>query len=385
MLAVKKVGHERLTYTCGWPSECVSTWWAGDVVVWLVVEVCGRSEQEMLAEKGVGQEWIQFGWHKDARCCRALTFGIEELPIDTLNFLLEAQPLCHTQATFLHLYYNFFICYTQSANLRNLLIAQRNLRISRLEANLQTVTQSADCACANTCTFCARVWFMDACPGVAAGTSWCSCRYESVAVKEESCHPAVLCCPTMGTFVTHVASRLLSKEKTGDSQMLWHPTMAIVGLLNSKESAVAQVTTIDCPPDTVCLYDSMNSTAIRLTVQKQLATLIHPVSRSLIIEIIESQVQEGCSDCGSFAIANAFLLCNGDGPSTTYWYQDQMRGHLVACLKAEVLTVLTAFPGRRSPTAKEKVLQVMNIPVFCHCRQPEDRTKKMALCQACQE
>ncbi len=33
----------------------------------------------------------------------------------------------------------------QSANLRNLQIAQRNLRISRLEANLQTVTQSADC------------------------------------------------------------------------------------------------------------------------------------------------------------------------------------------------------------------------------------------------
>ncbi len=154
--------------------------------------------------------------------------------------------------------------------------------------DLQIGGQSADCACANTCTFCARVWFMDACPGVAASTS-----------------------------------RLPSKKR-----------------------------------------------------------VVRPVSRSLTIEIIESQVQEGCSDCGLFAIANAFSLCNGDGPSTTYWYQDQMRGHLVACLKAEVLT---AFPGRHSPTAKEKVLQVMNIPVFCHCRQPEDRTKKMPLCQACQE
>ena len=38
-----------------------------------------------------------------------------------------------------------YICSTQSENLRDLQIALRNLRILRTEANLQIVTQSADC------------------------------------------------------------------------------------------------------------------------------------------------------------------------------------------------------------------------------------------------
>ena len=40
---------------------------------------------------------------------------------------------------------NSYICSTQSENLRDLQIALRNLRILRTEANLQIVTQSADC------------------------------------------------------------------------------------------------------------------------------------------------------------------------------------------------------------------------------------------------
>ena len=41
-------------------------------------------------------------------------------------------------------YICIYICSTQCTNLRNLQIEQHNLKINRLEANLQIVTQSAD-------------------------------------------------------------------------------------------------------------------------------------------------------------------------------------------------------------------------------------------------
>ena len=44
-----------------------------------------------------------------------------------------------------NVYQSTYICSTQSENLRDLQIALRNLRILRTEANLQIVTQSADC------------------------------------------------------------------------------------------------------------------------------------------------------------------------------------------------------------------------------------------------
>ena len=141
------------------------------------------------------------------------------------------------------------------------------------------------------------------------------------------------------------------------------------------------LSTIDCPIDTVRLYDSMNNNTISLAVQKQLSKLIYPASKFLTVEIMESQLQEGCSDCGLFAIANAFMLCNGVGPSSTHWYQDKMREHLVASFKSKNFMT---FPGKKIAKA-EKVMQVKKIAVFCHCRQPHERIRKMASCKLCQE
>ena len=155
-----------------------------------------------------------------------------------------------------------------------------------------------------------------------------------------------------------------------------------VQLLHVNNNHWVCLSTMDCPPDTICVYDSQNSTVVRPALQKQLATLVKPVSRSLTVNIMASQGQAGSSDCGIFAIANALALCSGDGPSSTHWSQDQMRAHLIACFKARALT---PFPGKKMPLTKERLLKAINIPVFCHCRQPEDRKKKMALCHVCQE
>ena len=77
----------------------------------------------------------------------------------------------------------------------------------------------------------------------------------------------------------------------------------------------------------------ISNTAILHILQKQLATLIHPVSQSLTVKIMESQVEGGCSDCGLFATANTFTLCKRNDHSTTHRHQHKMRYHRLVWLK----------------------------------------------------
>ena len=142
------------------------------------------------------------------------------------------------------------------------------------------------------------------------------------------------------------------------------------------------LSTVGCPPDTIHIYDSQNNTDISPILQKRLASLIQPASHSLTVEVMASQAQEGCSDCGLFAVAHAVALSSGQAPSSTHWDQDRMRPHLVACLQAGAFK---PFPGKPM-SAKEKILSTVNIPGFCHCRhQMIDQAKKIAKCRLCQE
>ena len=74
---------------------------------------------------------------------------------------------------------------------------------------------------------------------------------------------------------------------------------------------------------TIQIYNSQN-TGIPHIVRQCLASLIKPASRSLPVEVMSSQAQEGCSDCGLFTIANAIPLSSGLNPSNTHWDQSQI-------------------------------------------------------------
>ena len=57
------------------------------------------------------------------------------------------------------------------------------------------------------------------------------------------------------------------------------------------------VSTIDCPPDTIKVYDSLEF-PITAYLIKQLAALINPKSTHLTILVMKTQKQKGSSVCG---------------------------------------------------------------------------------------
>ena len=93
------------------------------------------------------------------------------------------------------------------------------------------------------------------------------------------------------------------------------------------------VSTIDCPPDSIKVYDSLEF-PITAYLKKQLAALIKPKSTHLTILVIK---QKGSSDCGVFAIAHAMLLCSSMNSLICQFDQTSIRNHLVQCFLKQKL------------------------------------------------
>lgn len=91
--------------------------------------------------------------------------------------------------------------------------------------------------------------------------------------------------------------------------------------------------------------------------------------------------KEALIDCGLFAIAAATDLCNGQDPCHRQYRQDEMRGHLLSCLKNQHLT---PFPASER-TVWKKVYETTNVPLYCICRLPNNGEEKMVECGKCKE
>jgi len=86
------------------------------------------------------------------------------------------------------------------------------------------------------------------------------------------------------------------------------------------------ISTLKCPPAVVCVYDSLHYQLSPL-VKKTVADLLQTEKEHIIIQ--STQVQEGGSDCGLFAIATATTLCHGESPVDLEYDQSSMRSHLL--------------------------------------------------------
>ena len=98
----------------------------------------------------------------------------------------------------------------------------------------------------------------------------------------------------------------------------WTPmTSGGVQLLNQSNTHWLCVSTIECSPSEVALYDSLLSkTKVHLHIIKQIAAIPNTKKTHLTTKIMHSQGQTGTNDCGLFAIATATSLCYNNPPST---------------------------------------------------------------------
>lgn len=99
------------------------------------------------------------------------------------------------------------------------------------------------------------------------------------------------------------------------------------------------------------LYDSLQAKTLHPELREQLLALYG--STKTHINLVPVQVQVGLMDCGCFAVAFAVSLMLGDDPSTLFYRQKEMRGHLADCL---INGCFTPFPGTVKKCRKKNIV-----------------------------
>ena len=148
-------------------------------------------------------------------------------------------------------------------------------------------------------------------------------------------------------------------------------------MIHSHRDHWITITTIDCPPNTVRVYDSMFRQMDQLSLY-QIDQFIQWNNKvPLTFQFMEFQRQRNKADCGLFAVAAAFSLAIGNDPSK-YTYDDfKLRKHLVECLKT---SSVKQFPSYNGEVKKRQSVSVIVI----WCSNCKNFYQKVLQCPKCQ-
>ena len=141
-----------------------------------------------------------------------------------------------------------------------------------------------------------------------------------------------------------------------------------VQILNTGHGHWMTVSTIGVAHPTVCVYDSLYSSA-GTRLEAQFASLIQTEKPEISLEFVDVTVQAGTYDCGLFAVAFATALALGIRPEEFEFNQLEMRKNLYQCFEKRKMEM---FPvARKRRPKKSRVKSIQQVPVFCSCRMPE--------------
>ena len=101
------------------------------------------------------------------------------------------------------------------------------------------------------------------------------------------------------------------------------------------------------------------------------------------IAIEDVQQQNGCNNCGLFALVFATALCSNINPNSLVIAQQRLREALMRGLKeCDMSYFLQNACDSRSREFNEQSLFNMRSLVYCHCKLPDDG-KLMIKCKKC--
>lgn len=152
-----------------------------------------------------------------------------------------------------------------------------------------------------------------------------------------------------------------------------------VQILNRAGNHWITISTMNCSPGTVNIYDSMNLPLTK-DLEITVADLLCAPGQYIVLKYVRMQYQIGANDCGLFAIASACAICNGENPAEIKFTQGHMRKHLVMAFNNAILTPFPSEQLRRRPSS----IMGKKLPVYCVCRKPYDG-EKMVECSTCKE
>ena len=125
------------------------------------------------------------------------------------------------------------------------------------------------------------------------------------------------------------------------------------------------VSTINAPPSTVYVYDSINQD-VPVDSIPQICNLMNVSSDYLNVIVKPVQIQSNSVDCGLFALANALTLLNDSDPTKVVYHEEKMRSHFISCILNRDFSNFPVLNLLQVPRALERH---QHIPVCLMCRQ----------------
>ena len=152
-----------------------------------------------------------------------------------------------------------------------------------------------------------------------------------------------------------------------------------IQIMNTGKHHWVTVSNINCNDEEIHVYDCASGSPTS-SLLNQIASIVYTPKDIIKLTYVDVQMQQGCDDCGLFAIAFATSLARGEQPGSFFYQQKAMRKHLVDCFEKQNIT---AFPIQKIRRHGSKVRHSANIPIHCVCRLPKLEGVKMIECSYC--
>ena len=156
-----------------------------------------------------------------------------------------------------------------------------------------------------------------------------------------------------------------------------------IQVLHIKRSHWMVVSTVECEPGTVNVYDSAYN-HINIDTKRQIASIVRLSKSEIVMRSMNIQRQPNSSDCGLFALAVATELAQQRDPRLCYWDASKMRDHLLSSFERNAITSFPLAKCRRVPLGSN-YKHTITVKIFCVCRMPNDPNKAMIQCNSCKE
>ena len=140
---------------------------------------------------------------------------------------------------------------------------------------------------------------------------------------------------------------------------------------------------LSCKENEIKVYDTLQNFP-SLETQIIICRYMKSKATSVTIKLANLATQKGSSDCGLYAIAILTTLAFGNDPTKIVYHQDEMRPHLKQCFESGTITEFPIL--QRRSRIRERILSVIDCPVYCICRLPEgSHEDTMIQCDKCEQ
>ena len=200
---------------------------------------------------------------------------------------------------------------------------------------------------------------------------WVQCPLYSLTLEHKK-HIMAL----TGWLSDSVITGLMSSTVSGHEPPVLHQTLSFqrhtgefVQILHVGNCHWCVVSNMGCEEGVVHVYDS-SYTRVSAVTLRVIASLLYVTGPKMVVKVMNTQG----SDCGVFAIANAYELCCGFDLKFDH---KPFRQNLAKCMETQHMS---RFPLSGERVVGSRVRSSQSVDLHCSCRMPEAKGDEMASC-----